>query len=1059
MFGSKFSSKKCVKYLRTQLFGSKPKSKFNSRRQRSFHSQHEDPDEIEEDGNDAASDEEALDVEEEDEDEEGEDNENDGDGDDAGELDSSSSQSDRDTIDGLMNNVSSGGSTTTGTGTRSTRMRRIRTAFVQRRQRRQKQQQDQQQQQEEPPKLRRQRSFPPVLFSPSTSSHQPQSINGESTNVNAKRTRTTHRLSNQSTASTASTATNATTIINGGAEDYAQHLHYHQQQQLASSSPQQQQQQSFSAFLPLRRRRRSSAVTRPIDPNYDDDDGFLSAGNVGLGEDDTPFSVMEPRARSMSIVSNGLGLASSAGGSTVGAENGHGAAVVGERGWFDGLFTSYVPVLNELVDTYVIAGGGAAGGQNSGGSGGRYMESLRRFLGLLVMPETDKKKLTLQEIKDTNRVRQRRFVLTCLTLYCLLVRYCSFDLFIFVLVGSNALVLYALKNSAKINVQMAKRSVKQRVGWAKQYLGGLMGRGGGGGNTSGGGGGTAAKDKDKYKEKDKDKDRGDSGAAPFTVPSSISSPPDLHGATAQGLLFSGLTTTGLDSSVSAHNNANISHTQDVAGAASTQMIPAGVSATTTAVNSGGGGGHAITTALAPGIIPSVSVAPTPNSPNLTASVPAFAPTAGTSSNSPIPGTPITRLVGVSRTPPATNTLALSTLSPSLAAAAGSGSGAGTSSSLSQTTKRLLGLRSSKPRASCEEGGGGALANMPISPGASSMSTPVGSPPVQSQYHTGSSNNGNGATGPIAMMSLGASMPTTNFPGVVTGGGPASEAGSDVSHGTGGPPSPAIPFDDGGGGNSSSSTSSKTPSGTKRRSFFGRGTKSQHTSPAGGSGAHASRSSNVETTAATLTHTPPHTTSGVMCGTTVPVGVNSQRISAPSSSISKPLPTTPPPAPTTASSSYASASPSASSSSASPSPSPKSSQSCSLAGSPRIPIKREEASLVKHAFPEAPTFDYQHSRHTRTRSGTEESEDQSELSTTLKDNAVKTKTHHSTTKDRPEHAQRHSPGQSHSQHVRKVNTNVATGREALVGLGLHAYSVKTGFDMGDDGDDGDDGDVW
>ncbi|KAG0315458.1 hypothetical protein BG000_005198 [Podila horticola] len=64
-----------------------------------------------------------------------------------------------------------------------------------------------------------------------------------------------------------------------------------------------------------------------------------------------------------------------------------------------------------------------------------------------------------------------------LTAYTLIVRYCSFDFFLVVLFASNCAMLFLMKNSGKMNVNMAKRAVNQRVGWAKQWAGGFFRRG------------------------------------------------------------------------------------------------------------------------------------------------------------------------------------------------------------------------------------------------------------------------------------------------------------------------------------------------------------------------------------------------------------------------------------------------------------------------------------------------------------------------------------------------------------------------------------------------------
>ncbi|KAJ3264596.1 hypothetical protein HK104_006447 [Borealophlyctis nickersoniae] len=99
---------------------------------------------------------------------------------------------------------------------------------------------------------------------------------------------------------------------------------------------------------------------------------------------------------------------------------------------------------------------------------------IQRFVSWLQLPEIDPKKNSMAVIRERNLVRQRRLVLIFATLYSFLLRYVSFDFFLFLLISSNCLLLYLIKNSRKINVQMAKRTVRQRVGWAKQYLGGIL---------------------------------------------------------------------------------------------------------------------------------------------------------------------------------------------------------------------------------------------------------------------------------------------------------------------------------------------------------------------------------------------------------------------------------------------------------------------------------------------------------------------------------------------------------------------------------------------------------
>ncbi|KAF9959519.1 hypothetical protein BGZ72_009464 [Mortierella alpina] len=104
-----------------------------------------------------------------------------------------------------------------------------------------------------------------------------------------------------------------------------------------------------------------------------------------------------------------------------------------------------------------------------------------QFIALLTYPEPDPKsgnKPSLAIVRETAFVRQRRRTLLMLTAYTLMVRYCSFDFFVVVLFASNCAMLFLMKNSGRMNVNMAKRAVRQRVGWAKQWAGGIFKRGG-----------------------------------------------------------------------------------------------------------------------------------------------------------------------------------------------------------------------------------------------------------------------------------------------------------------------------------------------------------------------------------------------------------------------------------------------------------------------------------------------------------------------------------------------------------------------------------------------------
>ncbi|KAG0070245.1 hypothetical protein BGZ89_001066 [Linnemannia elongata] len=109
-----------------------------------------------------------------------------------------------------------------------------------------------------------------------------------------------------------------------------------------------------------------------------------------------------------------------------------------------------------------------------------------QFIALLTYPEPDPKngnKTTLAMVRETSFVRQRRKTLMMLTAYTLVVRYCSFDFFILVLFASNCAMLFLMKNSGRMNVNMAKRAVRQRVGWAKQWAGSIFKRGGNNNNN------------------------------------------------------------------------------------------------------------------------------------------------------------------------------------------------------------------------------------------------------------------------------------------------------------------------------------------------------------------------------------------------------------------------------------------------------------------------------------------------------------------------------------------------------------------------------------------------
>ncbi|KAF9903704.1 hypothetical protein EC991_003431 [Linnemannia zychae] len=110
-----------------------------------------------------------------------------------------------------------------------------------------------------------------------------------------------------------------------------------------------------------------------------------------------------------------------------------------------------------------------------------------QFIALLTYPEPDPKngnKMTLALVRETSFVKQRRKTLMMLTAYTLVVRYCSLDFFILVLFASNCAMLFLMKNSGRMNVNMAKRAVRQRVGWAKQWAGSIFKRGGNNSNNN-----------------------------------------------------------------------------------------------------------------------------------------------------------------------------------------------------------------------------------------------------------------------------------------------------------------------------------------------------------------------------------------------------------------------------------------------------------------------------------------------------------------------------------------------------------------------------------------------
>ncbi|ORX96656.1 hypothetical protein K493DRAFT_336814 [Basidiobolus meristosporus CBS 931.73] len=110
-----------------------------------------------------------------------------------------------------------------------------------------------------------------------------------------------------------------------------------------------------------------------------------------------------------------------------------------------------------------------------------------QFIALLTYPEIDsatKKKLTYADLKEIGRVKSRRKVLLFLTTYTFVVRWCSFDLFLIILFLANCAILFLMKNSGKVNMQMAKRSVRQRANYMKQWAGGFFKKNGGNAHPS-----------------------------------------------------------------------------------------------------------------------------------------------------------------------------------------------------------------------------------------------------------------------------------------------------------------------------------------------------------------------------------------------------------------------------------------------------------------------------------------------------------------------------------------------------------------------------------------------
>ncbi|KAL7751161.1 hypothetical protein RI367_003366 [Sorochytrium milnesiophthora] len=156
----------------------------------------------------------------------------------------------------------------------------------------------------------------------------------------------------------------------------------------------------------------------------------------------------------------------------------------------------------DLMSTVVGEHGGGGAGDNTAASApapssainvnrvdGSQLNWLNpvTYVRLLTMPkpaqgpsaanDRNPKRATFQGLREVTMVRSRRRLLTIFTLYTLALRYVSTDAYLLILLFSNCLLLYYLKNARRINLQLAKRSVRQRVGWAKQWAGGFFKRG------------------------------------------------------------------------------------------------------------------------------------------------------------------------------------------------------------------------------------------------------------------------------------------------------------------------------------------------------------------------------------------------------------------------------------------------------------------------------------------------------------------------------------------------------------------------------------------------------
>jgi hypothetical protein len=122
------------------------------------------------------------------------------------------------------------------------------------------------------------------------------------------------------------------------------------------------------------------------------------------------------------------------------------------------------PILNDLGIIRTTAQNGLPANSDNPGIG----EFVAEIQGLLTEPEVEPgKKPSLKVITEMNRVRQRRKILVSFTCYALLMRVCSFDMFLFLLLVTNIVLLYGMKNAKKLNVKV---SLDSRSNHFLQYV-------------------------------------------------------------------------------------------------------------------------------------------------------------------------------------------------------------------------------------------------------------------------------------------------------------------------------------------------------------------------------------------------------------------------------------------------------------------------------------------------------------------------------------------------------------------------------------------------------------